>query len=66
MAVHWHISSYKLFMFLMVRIVNWQMISNLDHMLFFLPLDWISITFSEPEKKEHQIFNSCKTTFVGI
>lgn len=35
MAVQWHISSYKLFMFLMLRIVNSQMISNLDHMLFF-------------------------------
>lgn len=50
MTVHRHISSYKLFMFLMLRIVNWQMISNLDHVIFFLPLDWITITFSEPEK----------------
>lgn len=24
---------------------NWQMIGELNHMLFFLPLDWISITF---------------------
>jgi len=45
MAVPWHISFYKLFMFLMLRIVNQQMISNLNHMLFFLPLHWISINF---------------------
>lgn len=55
MALHWHISSYKLFMFLMLRTVNWQVIRNLDHVLFFLPLDWISITCLEAEERTSNI-----------
>lgn len=48
MVVHWDILLCKLFIFIMLRIFNWWMISNVDQMLFFLfflTLDWISIFF---------------------
>lgn len=49
---------------------NWQMISDLNHMLFFLPLDWISVTFFfEPEEKECPIFYLCgniNSSLIGI
>lgn len=36
MVVHWDILLCKLFIFMMLRIFNWWMISNVDQMLFFL------------------------------